>query len=123
MIGEPLVPAGNSVSQITAPDALSNARNFLPASGPAPGGVRTMIGSPSLTKSSVFVSRVIARPGCPSGGRSRCAMAGWFRGPSPLGTIQTCSPVRMSMAVMRPYGGLVSGSPRGPFGNARVPRV
>ena len=101
-MGEPTLPAGSVVSQTTPPVALSNARNPRPAPGPPPGGVRTMMGSPSLTNSRLFVSRVIARPGCPSGGRSRWAIAGWSRGPSPLATIQTCSPVFMSMAVMRP---------------------
>ena len=38
----------------------------------------------------------------------------WSRGPGPFGTIQACSPVLRSMAVIRSHGGLTSGSPRGP---------
>ena len=40
-------------------------------------------------------------------------MAGWSVGPSPNGAIQACSPVFRSMAVIRWYGGLRSGSPWG----------
>src|SRR5216684_323230 len=47
----------------------------------------------------------------PSGGRLRSFSIGLFRtlSPFPSGTIQTCSPVFMLMAVIREYGGLKSG--------------
>src|SRR6185503_20147412 len=130
-IGAPVVPAGNSVSHTTAPDALSYARNLRP---PAPGarasgmpaGTRdgsAMIESPSPTNNSVLVTSGALRPGLPSGGRLSGLSSGWSRGPSPLGTIHTCSPLLRSMAVMRPYGGFRSGNPSGAGGYARVPRV
>ncbi len=62
-----------------------------------------------------------ARPGEPSVGSLRCRFAGWSRGPSPFGTVQTISPVFMSIAVIRPYGGLNNGNPCGPPIRARVP--
>ena len=41
-------------------------------------------------------------------------------GAAPLGFIQTWSPVFISMAVMRPHGGLTSGAPRGRAGRPPV---
>src|SRR5438876_3566766 len=132
VIGAPVVPAGSSVSQRIAPVALSYARNFLP---PAPGASDAgisgrsrdpsddMMESPSPTKSSVLVTSGALRPGLPSAGRFSGFSSGWFLGPSPFGTIQTWSPLFRSMAVMRPYGGLSSGRPRGPGVQARVPET
>src|SRR5262245_54256554 len=92
-----------------------------------PGGSRgplfAIAGDPSPTNSSVFVTSGAAHPGLPSGGRLRCLIAGWLRGPSPLATIQRCSPRFRSIAVIRPYGGLKSGRPLGPPIHSRVPRV
>src|SRR6185295_18752974 len=111
VIGAPVVPAGSSVSQTTAPVVLSKALNIRP---PPPGGVARLTGSPSPTNSSVFVSSGAARPGWPSGGRCSGASDGWVRGPSPFGTVHLISPRFRSIAVTRPYGGFVNGSPRGP---------
>src|SRR6266851_2469286 len=132
VIGAPVVPAGSSVSHRIAPVALLYARNFLPpAPGARDGGISglsrdpsdDMMGLPSPTKSSVFVTSGALRPGLPSGGRFSGFSSGWFLGPSPLGTIHTRSPLFRSMAVMRPYGGLSSGSPCGPGVQARVPET
>ena len=73
--------------------------------GGIPSGTRDPPGKlvePSPRNNRVLVSSGAGRPGTPSLPRLRWAMAGWFRGPSPLGVIQTISPRFMSMAVIRP---------------------
>ena len=70
-------------------------------------------GSPAITR--VFVISVPTRPMRPVRGTSTPCSAGWSRtlsGVSPCGICQRKSPVDRSMAVMRPHGGLTSGSPR-----------
>src|SRR5262245_46876418 len=130
VIGAPVTPDGSSVSQKMAPVALLNARNLLPpAPGASDGGISgrsrepraDITGLPSPRKSSVFVTSGELRPGLPSGGRFNGLSNGWFLGPSPVGFIQSCSPLLRSIAVMRPYGGFSSGSPCGPGVQARVP--
>src|SRR5262245_44783718 len=64
--------------------------------------------------SSVLVAIALDLVALPSGPSLRCAIAGSFRGPSPLGAVHTLSPRFRSRAVIRPYGGFTSGSPRGP---------
>src|SRR6185295_10542821 len=103
VMGRPLcVPAGIVVSQMICPVALSYARNM----GWPP--------HPSPANNSVFVTRMPACDGLPVFGMFRPLSAGLFLiagGVSPLGICQAISPLFMSYAVMRPYGGFINGRP------------
>ena len=88
---------------------------------PTLAGERGVLLSACVTNSNVFVAMTADGVASPSGGRFKPASAGWFRGPSAFGTIHACVPLRRSNAVMRPYGGFMSGKPRGPFMISRMP--
>ena len=78
-------------------------------------GGKTVIPRGSPATRSVLVTNVPTRPGCPVRGIERPLSAGWFlmlSGVSPCTACHTISPLLRSMALMRPYGGLTSGSPR-----------
>src|SRR6266508_260165 len=81
------------------------------------------MGAPSCaTSSSVFVTNGKPRKGQPMRGSDNSLSAGCLRGPSPIGVIQRWAPDFRSIAVMRPYGGLVSGRPWGPRTACRTRR-
>src|SRR5690606_9954259 len=73
VIGVPFAPAPRSISQSSAPVALSSALNFVP---PAPAGVRPVFSSPSVTNSSVLVAIAPDGTASPSGPKSSPASAG-----------------------------------------------
>src|SRR5262252_8385817 len=91
------------------PVALSYARSIAPR---RPSGSVKNPPSPAIT--SDFVTSVPIRPSRPVRGIVRPLSAGWLRtlsGVSPCAICQTSSPLFKSIAVMRPYGGLIIGSP------------
>src|SRR6266508_2839691 len=82
------------------------------------------MGAPSCaTSSSVFVTNGKPRKGQPMRGSDNSLSAGCLRGPSPIGVIQRWAPDFRSIAVMRPYGGLLSGPAKGIVidGTYRIP--
>ena len=111
-----MAPAGKSTDPTISPVRLSRATSRGPP--PVPPAVNALT-------SRVRVTTGPPRPSPPSGGRSRSRKSGWLRSrsPSPFGTIQAWSPVLRSIAVIREYGGLSSGSPRGICGCCGPPSL
>ena len=102
VIGRPPTAPGSAISATMAPVALSRACSV----GAPP--------HPSAVNSSVFVTSVTGRVARPVHGMSRPLSAGFSAisfGVGPLASCHRCSPLFMSIAVMRPHGGLISGNP------------